>query len=162
MPSPTRKKRSPKPCSPDQIRNPKTNRCVKKSGAIGRKILSSRRRKTSGGKRRLKPCSPDQVRNPETNRCVKKSGAIGRKILGVHKVGKRKTKKSSRKSSGSKYSRMKILPYDKKLFEQWEEDYKDVKMERPHPTLRFSPINETRFIPSIDKQIKVKIEQDIY
>jgi hypothetical protein len=31
-----------KPCSPSQIRNPETRRCVSRTGAIGRKILGGR------------------------------------------------------------------------------------------------------------------------
>ena len=33
------RKRSPKPCKDDEIRNPATGRCVKKTGSIGKKII---------------------------------------------------------------------------------------------------------------------------
>ena len=55
-------------CLPSQIVNPETNRCVLKTGAIGKKILG----KTN--------CLPSQIVNPKTNRCVSRDGAIGKKI----------------------------------------------------------------------------------
>jgi septin family protein len=72
-----------KPCAPDQIRNPATGRCVSRTGAIGRKILSGRAtaHHRTGAQ---KPCPPDQIRNPATGRCVSRTGAIGRKILGAN------------------------------------------------------------------------------
>jgi len=44
------------PCPPGQIRNPKTRRCVKETGSIGKKLV---------------PCPSGQVRNPKTGRCIK-------------------------------------------------------------------------------------------
>ena len=58
----------PASCPPGKIRNPKTRRCVKKTGAIGREITE-------------KACSHDKIRNPRTRRCVKKTGAIGAKLV---------------------------------------------------------------------------------
>jgi len=60
-----------KKCKSDEILNPASNRCVKRSGAIGKKILQH--------------CKDDEIRNPETNRCVKRSGAIGKKIIANEK-----------------------------------------------------------------------------
>jgi hypothetical protein len=54
-------------CPPGKIRNPKTRRCVKKTGAIGRNI-------------QVDDCPPGKIRNPKTRRCVKKDGAIGRNL----------------------------------------------------------------------------------
>jgi hypothetical protein len=61
-----------KKCKSDEILNPASNRCVKRSGKIGKKILKekSKSRKRDG-----------KILNPETNRWVKIDGAIGRKIL---------------------------------------------------------------------------------
>ena len=71
-----------KPCSRNEIRNPKTNRCVNRSGEIGKKILQRKRKQRSaGGRSRRTPCSRNQIRNPKTNRCVNRSGEIGKKIL---------------------------------------------------------------------------------
>jgi hypothetical protein len=66
-------------CNPDQIRNPKTGRCVTRKSS--RKISR-------------KDCNPDQIRNPKTGRCVSKTGKIGKEIL-----GRKSSRKSSRKST---------------------------------------------------------------
>jgi len=65
-------------CPPNKIFNPNTNRCVLKSGAIGKKILASLIIKKSDI---IKDCPPDKIFNPNSNRCVLKSGAIGKKLL---------------------------------------------------------------------------------
>ena len=88
-----------KECNEDQIRNPKTGRCVKKSGKIGKSLLkisnistkNTRKSHSSKDGSSYKPkvqssagkkiCSEDQIRNPKTGRCVKKSGRIGRKLI---------------------------------------------------------------------------------
>jgi len=63
-------------CREDQILNPLTNRCVKKSGKIGRQLL--------GQNNVIAPkiCPGDKIVNPLTNRCVKKNGPIGNKLMG--------------------------------------------------------------------------------
>jgi len=61
-----------KKCKSDEILNPASNRCVKRSGKIGKKILKE---KSKSGKR------DGKILNPETNRWVKIDGVIGRKIL---------------------------------------------------------------------------------
>lgn len=69
-------------CSPGKIINPKTGRCVLKTGAIGKKILQEQ-------------CNSRQkILNPSTGRCVSKSGAIGIKIM--KKTPERKRKNRSR------------------------------------------------------------------
>lgn len=60
---------SKKKCSPSKILNPRTNRCVKKTGSIGRKIVGE-----------TKKCPPSKILNPRTNRCVKRKGSIGKNI----------------------------------------------------------------------------------
>ena len=74
-----------KPCNSDQIRNPKTKRCVKKTGSIGKQILegisSPKKYKKSPRKNVEKKCRDDQVYNPKSKRCVKKTGSIGKQIL---------------------------------------------------------------------------------
>lgn len=69
-----------KPCSPDQFRNPETNRCKKiESSTLApcsegqyRNQETNRCRKVSAASSSLKPCASNQYRNPETNRCRKK------------------------------------------------------------------------------------------
>jgi hypothetical protein len=114
-----------KPCNSDQIRNPKTGRCVLKRSPLGKKIMkemgggssrrassrrassrrassrraSSRRassRRASSAKKGRKACNSDQIRNPKTGRCVLKRSPLGQKIM--------KEKKGSRKSSSRRRS----------------------------------------------------------
>jgi hypothetical protein len=77
-------------CKRDEILNPTTNRCVKKSGAIGKKILAQRRK-------RSRSCGRGQIRNPQTNRCVNKSGAIGKRILAQRARSRSRQRQTSRK-----------------------------------------------------------------
>lgn len=73
-----------KTCPETQIINPVTNRCVSKSGAIGRKILGENNppeRKRKPKTENIKTCPDEKIMNPETGRCVSRSGAIGRKLL---------------------------------------------------------------------------------
>ena len=93
-----------KDCGENQIRNPKTGRCVLKTTALGKQILkdmgsslrrASPRRVSSlprgssprrSSPRRVipkkqKPCRTDQVRNPKTGKCVLKSSPKGKEIM---------------------------------------------------------------------------------
>ena len=82
-----------KDCNENQIRNPKTNRCVLKTSALGKQILkdmkSSPRRtsprrvspRRAASPKKQKPCRSDQIRNPETGRCVLRSSPKGKQIL---------------------------------------------------------------------------------
>jgi len=58
---------SKKNCRDDQVLNTKTNRCVSKTGRIGKSLL--------------KKCRDDQVLNTKTKRCVSRTGKTGKKIL---------------------------------------------------------------------------------
>jgi tRNA A-37 threonylcarbamoyl transferase component Bud32 len=75
----------PKQCPSGKIRNPKTGRCVNRSGRVGKQIVRSPRRAT--------PCRSGQIRNPKTGRCVKRSGAIGRAIASRRRRARSKSKK---------------------------------------------------------------------
>ena len=55
------------PCSPSQVLNPESKRCVRRDGRIGKRVLAS-------------GCRQDQIRNPSTNRCVLRSGRVGRSL----------------------------------------------------------------------------------
>lgn len=92
-------------CPKDKIFNPKTGRCVKKDGAIGKKILAQlgstpkqapkqtpKQAPKQTPKHAHKPvpkqapvstkkCKDDEILNSSTNRCVKRNGAVGKKIL---------------------------------------------------------------------------------
>ncbi len=70
-----------KTCSANKILNPKTGRCVRKSGAIGRRLSAKRVPKASYRRgRATKSCSRGKVRNPASGRCVKRSGRVGRRL----------------------------------------------------------------------------------
>jgi hypothetical protein len=97
-----------KRCLPEQIFNPKTRRCVKRDGAIGRRLMKESERRTptptrahntyktrkadnrNGCKegqsrnpitnRCRKSCDPSELRNPATGRCVSRKGAVGKRL----------------------------------------------------------------------------------
>ena len=101
--SPTR---TLKPCAPDEIRNPDSERCVKRSGKIGISIIKgSGVNKLSATKPKdvipsvipsviLQPpvkvckqkCAADEICNPVSGRCVKRSGKIGQQLLAKQKT----------------------------------------------------------------------------
>ena len=80
-----------KNCKSDQIINPRTGRCVKRTGKIGKQILSESKNnvesksKTSYDKKSKSKWESDQIINPRTGRCVKKTGKIGKQILSESK-----------------------------------------------------------------------------
>jgi serine/threonine protein kinase len=65
-----------KDCPKNKIRNPKTNKCVLKTGKIGKQIMGK------DSKVKDKDCPKNKIRNPKTNKCVLKTGKIGKQILG--------------------------------------------------------------------------------
>ncbi len=110
--TPTEDHRTPpiKHCLPEQILNPKTRRCVKRDGKVGRQILretelltpTPTRGRTTRGRRRvsatseLAPCKPGQSRNPKTRRCRKacersqiRDPATGRCVSRKGAIGRR-------------------------------------------------------------------------
>jgi len=62
-----------KECENDKILNPKTNKCVSKTGKIGKELLKKLDEK--------KECEKDKILNPKTNKCVSKTGKIGKELL---------------------------------------------------------------------------------
>lgn len=90
-----------KMCLPEQVLNPKTRRCVRRAGKVGRQILRQMELSTPSptrkATRQLAPCKPGQVRNertrrckytcpstqirnPATKQCVSRDGVLGRKL----------------------------------------------------------------------------------
>lgn len=72
-------------CPDGKVKNPKTGRCVKATGAVGKKVTGvepkPRGRPRKNTVRTKTPdCPPDKVRNPKTRRCVKRTGAVGKKL----------------------------------------------------------------------------------
>jgi hypothetical protein len=60
-------------CPPGKVRNPKTGRCVKDTGAVGKKLKAPLEAPP--------PCPPGKIRNPKTRRCVKETGAVGKLLI---------------------------------------------------------------------------------
>ena len=85
-----------KQCLSEQIINPKTGRCVNKTGKIGKELMKSK----SPKRKSKKSCLSEQIINPKTGRCVNKTGKIGKELM--------KSKSSKRKSSERK-SRSKTI-----------------------------------------------------
>ena len=82
-----------KECTPDQIRNPATKRCVSRTSKLGISILAKQsannspqvqqpsQSSTRKASPKRKECSPDQIRNPKTMRCVSRTSKLGISIL---------------------------------------------------------------------------------
>jgi hypothetical protein len=83
-------KQCPSPCDATKVCNPKTARCVLRTGKIGREILGAGPPKVNATTTTSKattpkacpPCDATKVCNPATARCVLRTGKIGRGILG--------------------------------------------------------------------------------
>jgi len=81
-------------CPPDKILNPKTNNCVLKTGAIGKKLLSINDNNNKNKNKEVVICPPDKILNPKTNKCVLKTGAIGKKLLSLLNDNNKKDNKN--------------------------------------------------------------------
>jgi len=90
-------------CPPGKILNPKSGRCVKKDGKIGKELImkAKKSKKSKKGSKPKKTCSDDQILNPKSGRCVKKDGKIGKELImkAKKKSAKEKVKKKSAKKS---------------------------------------------------------------
>lgn len=75
---------APKECPPGTILNPKTNRCVKTDGALGKKLAATAAASLPKAQPTpaalTKQCPPGTILNPKTNKCVKADGALGKKL----------------------------------------------------------------------------------
>jgi len=70
------------PCPPNKICNPKTKKCVLRTGRVGKALEKgppaapvAKPKKTCSP-----PCPPNKICNPETGKCVLKTGRVGMKI----------------------------------------------------------------------------------
>ena len=85
-------------CPPGKIINPKTGRCVKKDGKLGKELLKNSKKSSKGRKQTPKKsskgrkqtpkksskgtkCPRGKIINPKTGRCVNKNGKIGKQLL---------------------------------------------------------------------------------
>jgi len=80
---------SPSGCGAAYIWNPRTSRCVLRTGTVGRRPVALELRMTLRNEPPRpapaaapagRPCPAGQVRNPASGRCVSRSGNIGRRV----------------------------------------------------------------------------------
>jgi len=82
---------SPSGCGPAYIWNPRTSRCVLRTGTVGRRLVALELRMILRNAPRPaaapaaapvagRPCPDGQVRNPASGRCVARGGDIGRRV----------------------------------------------------------------------------------
>lgn len=69
------------PCDPDEILNPDSGFCVKRSGKKGKEILKALGQQAAPGAQQKRPCKADEILNPASGKCVKRTGKIGKKLL---------------------------------------------------------------------------------
>jgi hypothetical protein len=86
-------------CKKDQVINPRTGRCIKKGGAVWKKVFGKKSSKRKSPKKK-KGCKSGYVINPETGRCIKKGGAVWKRVLGKKKPSRKAPKRKSKKRKG--------------------------------------------------------------
>jgi superfamily II DNA or RNA helicase len=78
-------------CTEDEICNPKTSKCVKKTGRVGKALLSGKVKSPPKSNVNIPciGCKETEICNPVTGKCVKKTGRVGIALLkkGSPKVG---------------------------------------------------------------------------
>ena len=70
-------------CPAEKVYNPPTGRCVKRSGAIGRRLPVNSAATEPDIMPQAPPariCPADKILNPATGRCVNRSGSLGRRL----------------------------------------------------------------------------------
>jgi len=68
-------------CPADKVYNPATGRCVKRTGAIGRRLPVDSDATEPDIMPPVRVCPADKIINPATGRCVNRSGPLGRRLL---------------------------------------------------------------------------------
>lgn len=116
-----------KPCKPDEIRNPKTGRCVKRNGKIGKEILGERKQKSQQKDSKTKECPSGTIFNPKSGRCVKINGKIGRELVRLQKP-KSPSPKSLKSPSSSPIEKEIIDKFGNNIYKELDKDYKITKI----------------------------------
>ena len=112
MPSKKKNVRKLVPCSRSQVRNPLTNRCIKRVGKTSPAKVSRRKvSRRASPARKLVPCSRSQVRNPATNRCIKRVGKVSPAKVSRRKVSKRKVSKRKVSIKKTSVRKWKLLSF---------------------------------------------------
>ena len=118
-------------CPKDKIINPKSGRCVSRTGSIGRSILSGPIQQP--GKKKA-ACPNDKILNPKSGRCVSRTGSIGRSIIGAIPKSKPQPKPKPRPHPQIKSTNK----------QSYEEKYPHMNKINYNPSYRPTPItNET-------------------
>jgi len=173
-----------KKCPRDKILNPKSGRCVKKDGKIGKElIMKAKKAKKAKSKKPKEPKSKkkctaekiakcteeDKICNPETGRCVMKDGKIGKKILAAKKLikAKKPAKKKPAKKSAKKKPAKKSKKPDasakltyKNMIIQNNETLKSYKSRKGNFTIEATYSNEEVW-PPIPIDVSIDIENNV-
>lgn len=144
-------------CLPEQVMNPKTRRCVRRSGAVGRRIMRATQRRSPSpldpafkrvqrrlATAKLKPCGPGKERNPVTRRCVKRV-PTGAKPRPVKRRGTEKLKPCKEGQVRNPVTRRCIR--DPRLG-------KKAPMKRKRPTARLRPCKEGQVRNPVTRRCK--------
>jgi hypothetical protein len=141
------KSNSRKTCPSGKIMNPKTGRCVSKTGKIGMGLLGkapkSGTRKSPTGK--TKGCPSGKIMNPKTGRCVSKTGKIGMGLMGKAPRSKPRAKPSAKPRGQPKNNTTFDTEYDR-----WFKYYIDMFTGADCNDIDAKEINERNIIDDSD------------
>lgn len=72
-----------KTCPPNKVLNPRSNRCIKKTGKLAEKLGLNTNNKiiqNPSKNQNTKKCPPNKVLNSRSNRCIKKKGKLAQQL----------------------------------------------------------------------------------
>jgi len=93
-------------CVPTKILNPKSCRCVNRTGVIGKRLLAKNINTKMSSSKTIKKtrncgdkiCVPTKILNPKSCRCVNRTGVIGKRLLARERKQKISTHKTIKKT----------------------------------------------------------------
>jgi hypothetical protein len=136
-----------KQCKDNQVLNTKTNRCVSRTGKIGKSLLKS--------------CSEDKVYNPKSKRCVSRSGKVGKKVLSG-KMSPLKRVSPKKMSPPKRVSPKKMSP-PKRVSPKKMSPSKRVSPKKMSPSKKINnAINKIKKLESADEIINELQDIDIF
>ena len=146
-----------KKCEEGKILNPVSNRCVSKTGKIGKSLLLPK--EAINVKRKDKRCEDGKILNPVSNRCVSKTGKIGKSLL-LSSPKKSASHKSPRRTTTKALK----CPYGKMFNPKTGKCINILKKERKHKTpsppvkktpVKKTPVKKTVFNPYYRKDFEI-------
>ena len=144
-----------KQCKDNQVLNPKSNRCVSRTGKIGKKFLKD-----------LGECPPEKVFNPVSKRCVSRTGKVGKKLLSGKMSPKKMSPKkmSPKKMSPKKMSPKKMSPkkMSPKKMSPKKMSPKKMSPKKMSPVKFNNAINKIKNLESVDEIIDELQDIDIF